>query len=58
MKINNVYTEDYVIYCKNRRTSLLAQVRLAILPLHIVTVDSEKNCQNKECVLFVIRCRG
>ena len=35
---DNVYTEDYVKYCKNRRRrSLLAQFRLGILPLHIET---------------------
>ncbi len=50
---DNVYTENYVKYCKNMRRSLIAQFRFGILPLHMI--DSETNIQKKEFVLFVIQ---
>ncbi len=53
---DNIYTENYVKYCNNRRRrSLLVQFRLGILPLHFETSRFRTYRQKNEFVLFVVQ---
>ncbi len=47
---DNVYTEDYVKYSKNRRRSLIAQFRLGILLTQHIESGRFRNKQPEEII--------